>query len=74
MTTVNAERDITSYLKKRRAELIAWLKREDVGCFSRQKHLDEGTGERVYWHYGYLCAVRDMVRVLSTKGAKVAGN
>lgn len=70
MPTVQSEGDIVAYLKRRRDELVAWLKREDPACFSQQKHLDEGTGERVYWHYGYLTAVRDTLRLLSQKRSK----
>ncbi len=32
-------------------------------CETEQKHLDEGTAERAYWHYGYLCALRDVLRL-----------
>jgi hypothetical protein len=71
MPTAQSERDIVAYLKKRRDEVVAWLKREDPACFSQQKHLDEGTGERVYWHYGYLTALRDTIRLLSPKASKV---
>jgi hypothetical protein len=70
MATVHSKSDISTYLKKRRDELIAWLKREDPACFSEQKHLEEGTGERVYWHYGYLTAVQDTLRLISRKSAK----
>lgn len=70
MPNVSGKRDVIAYLRKRRDELIAWLKREDPACFSQQKHLAEGTGERVYWHYGYLAAVRDSLRLLSQKSTK----
>jgi hypothetical protein len=67
MTMTKEKRDIVAYLKKRRDKLVAWLKREGPTCFSRQKHLTEGSEERVYWHYGYLTAVRDTLRLLSRK-------
>lgn len=31
---------------------------------STQLHLDEGTGERAYWHAGYVSAMRDMLRMI----------
>lgn len=68
--TVPGNRDIIACLRKRRDELIAWLKREDPACFSQQKHLEEGTGERVYWHYGYLTALQDTLQLLSRKSPK----
>ena len=69
MLTVQSKRAIIASLEKRRDDLIAWLKKEDPGCFRQQKHLEEGTAERVYWHYGYLTAVRDTLRLLSRKSA-----
>lgn len=69
MATFSGPPDLVPYLRRRRNELIAWLRREDPACFSQQKHLEEGTGERVYWHYGYLSAVRDTLRLLSQKRA-----
>ena len=36
----------------------AWLKEHAPECFEEQKHADEGRRERVYWHYGYLVAMR----------------
>lgn len=33
-------------------------------CYEEQKHLDSGTRERVYWHYGYMVALLDLFRYL----------
>jgi len=34
-----------------------------------QKHLDEGSSERAYWHAGYASALADIVRLVeSTSG------
>ena len=41
-----------SAVEKRFKELGEWLKEKSPECFSEQKQLDEGTQERVYWHYG----------------------
>jgi hypothetical protein len=30
---------------------------------NEQKHLYEGSSERVYWHYGYAMALRDILRI-----------
>jgi hypothetical protein len=38
-----------------------WLFESDPYCFDEQKHLNIGTPERIYWHYGYQCALVDMV-------------
>lgn len=29
-----------------------------------QKHLNEGTPERAYWHHGYAMALKDTLRML----------
>jgi hypothetical protein len=31
---------------------------------AEQKHLDQGSDERVYWHYGYASALQDVLRLL----------
>lgn len=44
------------------------LKRElaDVApyTFADHKHLDANTPERAYWHYGYINALEDVLRLL----------
>jgi hypothetical protein len=40
--------------------LQEWLEQHAPECAEEQRHLDEGTDERTYWHYGYLTALRDM--------------
>ena len=50
------------YLIKSRAEaLTAWIADNGNGCAKKQRHLDAGTPEQVYWHYGYLMALRDVM-------------
>jgi hypothetical protein len=52
-------------LIQRRIEgLETWLKENCPECVEEQRHLDEGTVERQYWHYGYLVALRDMKKLL----------
>jgi len=45
--------------------LTRWLADNAPYCETSQKHLDQGTVEQAYWHYGYVCAIRD---VLATVG------
>jgi hypothetical protein len=47
-------------LEKRIADLTAWLREIAPECDHKQRHLDDGTVERAYWHYGYLMALRDL--------------
>ncbi len=59
------KRSVASNIETRIQELTEWLSRNAPECESEQGHLDEGSTERVYWHYGYLCALRDVLRQLS---------
>ena len=43
------------------AQVRAWLGDEAPYAIADQKHLDEYTPERAYWHYGYLCALQDIL-------------
>lgn len=55
---------IESKVRDRVARLEERLKRDCPECFTEQKHLDSRTIERNYWHYGYLCALRDVLRLI----------
>jgi hypothetical protein len=50
-------------------DLSAWLKKNHPEVFTEQKHLDEGSVERAYWHYGYMVAIQDVLRLLSKEDA-----
>jgi hypothetical protein len=52
-------------LLKRITQLKEWLLQNGQGCQHRQAHLDAGSIERVYWHYGYLMALQDVRRLLA---------
>jgi hypothetical protein len=52
-------------LERRAKGLQDWLKENAPEAFAEQKHLEEGSQERVYWHYGYLVAVRDIYQMLT---------
>jgi hypothetical protein len=45
-------------------DITRWLAREAPDIEKSQKHLDEGTIERAYWHYGYLCGARDFLALV----------
>ena len=52
-------------VRRRIAELEAWLKQQGVDVKKEQAHLDQGSRERLYWHYGYLIGLRDAVNALT---------
>jgi len=54
-----------SAVEERFKELGEWLEEKSPECFSEQKQVDEDTQERVYWHYGYMVALRDILRFLT---------
>lgn len=35
---------------------------------SEQRHLDQGSDERTYWHHGYASALRDVLRIIQGTG------
>jgi hypothetical protein len=56
---------LAEMLEQRIAALGAWLGSHAPACGREQAHLDEGSRERAYWHYGYLMALRDVLDVVS---------
>jgi hypothetical protein len=54
-----------SDIERRIKDTADWLKKNGGNFSAEQRHLDEGSQERVYWHYGYLVALKDMMRFLT---------
>ena len=54
-----------SLLVKRAEDTREWLKENGRECFTEQKHIRGLNQEKVYWHYGYLAALTDVLRFLS---------
>ena len=52
-------------IERRIRDLSAWLKQNAPKCGAEQKHLEEGSQERAYWHHGYMVALRDTIRILT---------
>jgi hypothetical protein len=42
-------------------KLGRWLAENAPHCEQAQRHLDEDSIEQGYWHYGYLCAIKDIL-------------
>ena len=61
---VRARPRLEALLEKRIAPLSRWLAQHAPYCGTEQAHLDEGTRERAYWHYGYVVALTDVRDVL----------
>tara|TARA_Y100000310_G_scaffold315863_1_gene366940 strand:- start:274 stop:492 length:219 start_codon:yes stop_codon:yes gene_type:complete len=45
-------------------DIEAWLNENAPEVFDDQRHLDEGSEARKYWHYGRFIALRDVMRWL----------
>jgi hypothetical protein len=52
-------------LELRRDNLLGWVDDEAPYTAADQKHLDQGTPERAYWHHGYQAALTDVIELLS---------
>jgi hypothetical protein len=56
-------------LAKRQGEVSEWLENESPYTMFDQKHLESGTSEQAYWHFGYVSAINDVMRLLSETSA-----
>jgi hypothetical protein len=54
-----------SPLIERTKGINKWLMDVGPSCFAEQRHLNAGSVERVYWHYGYMVALNDALRILT---------
>jgi hypothetical protein len=55
-------------IRERIRKLEEWLAAHGGDCDTEQAHLDDGR-ERNYWHYGYLTALRDTLKMLDARPA-----
>lgn len=55
----------TESIYDRIAGLETWLTEQGVDVKQEQSHLQEGSRERLYWHYGYLVGLRDAMKAVS---------
>ena len=58
------DQDITRKIAHR-LEGIQRFVRENREILKAQKHLDEGSAERAYWHAGYASALTDILNMHS---------
>ncbi|OGC94828.1 MAG: hypothetical protein A2W25_17615 [candidate division Zixibacteria bacterium RBG_16_53_22] len=52
-------------LKNRADKIEKWLDENHPECMELQEHLDLDTPERAYWHYGYVAALNDVLKLLN---------
>lgn len=58
-------REAKTVLDERARNIDAWLSEHAPDIKDEQDHLDEGSRERAYWHYGYMIALRDVLALLT---------
>jgi hypothetical protein len=51
-------------LQRRRDGIRQWLDDEAPYTDGDQRHLDQSTPERAYWHHGYQAALDDVIALL----------
>lgn len=66
-TDEGSSRDPLAAIETRIRTLTKWIEDNGPESVEEQKHLDAGTAERLYWHYGYLVALRDTRDLLAAK-------
>ena len=59
---------------ERADELAAWICETSSDSVSEQSHLNEGSREQAYWHYGYMVALRDVLRLLADNKWSIRGS
>lgn len=55
-------------IRQRITDTEQWLSEQPIKVRQEQRHLEEGTQERAYWHYGYAMALKDVLRALDHSG------
>ena len=58
------DNDVLSVLVERREAIKDWLDKQAPYADLEQKHLDDATTERAYWHHGYQTACADILLLI----------
>ena len=58
-------------LQRRRDGIRQWLDDEAPYTAGDQRHLDQNTPERAYWHHGYQAALDDVIALAHATGANI---
>jgi hypothetical protein len=58
------EPNISSAIRARLQGIREWMAEEAPYVATDQRHLDEHTPERAYWHYGYQAALSDVLALI----------
>lgn len=53
-------------IRRNRDAIREWLDEAAPLAAVEQRHLDEGSPERAYWHHGYQAALTDVIDMLTS--------
>lgn len=59
-------------IDERLAGIVQWIEENAPEIMDEQKHLNAGSAERAYWHYGYAIALRDIRKCLAGKNSRLS--
>jgi hypothetical protein len=68
---MSSVREIACAIRTRIESIREWMDQEAPYVASDQRHMDEHTPERAYWHYGYQAALSDVLALME-RGARRA--
>jgi hypothetical protein len=57
--------DKIALIEQRRDGIRRWLEDEAPHAAFDQKHLDDASPERAYWHHGYQAALSDVLELFT---------
>lgn len=52
-------------IDERLKNIEGWMADNAPYVIADQKHLDANSPEQAYWHYGYMVALRDILKLLT---------
>ena len=61
---------IISAIRARMQGIREWMADEAPYVTVDQRHLDEHTTERAYWHYGYQAALSDILALIEGRSSQ----
>lgn len=60
-------------LRQRRDAQHAWLHERHPEVFREQRHCDDGSAERAYWHFGSMAALSDIIDAMEIEARAESG-
>lgn len=71
-TTQRRAMSLEQAVEERLDAVLLWLKENAPAVAAEQSHLDSGTAERAYYHFGYAAALQDIKDCLPGRNDRVS--